>query len=166
MLQKSGRAIRQKGRRGLNIQEETGKGGRRRGVCERKGVTECNDNARFMQPCTAEELANALATFSRPSMPPLRSLSLSLSRALRCSCCNAVAVGRKPQRKETSRIALRARALGLLCRRSLSAEMHRCPRENFGLVDVLCELLSLVKGRRNHGDREVTKVDGGQITDR
>lgn len=48
-------------------------GTRRKG--ERKGVKECNDNVRFMQPCTAEELANAaLVTFSRPlhsSIPAL-----------------------------------------------------------------------------------------------
>jgi len=75
------------------------------GVCERKGVTECNDNARFMQPCTAEELANAVRNFFSPVHPP------SSAPALRYSCCNAVAVGRKPRRKETSRIALRARSV-------------------------------------------------------
>lgn len=45
-------------------------------VCERKGVTECNDNVRFMQPCTAEELANAARNFFSPVRP-----SASLSRA-------------------------------------------------------------------------------------
>jgi len=45
-------------------------------VCERKGVTECNDNARFMQPCTAEELANAACNFFSPIHP-----SVPLSRA-------------------------------------------------------------------------------------
>lgn len=67
-----------------------------------------------------KNLQMPLATFSRSSpIPTLR------SRTPRCSCCNAVAVGRKPRRKETSRIALRARAL--LCRRSLSAEDASVP---------------------------------------
>lgn len=123
---------------------------------EGKGVTECNDNVRFMQPCTAEELANAvLATFSRP-------LHSSLFRApSRCSCFNAVAVGRKPRRKETSRIASRS-----FVRRSLSAKMHRCPCENFGLAAVsraACCCRQKTKGIAR-GDREVTKVSRRQIT--
>lgn len=93
--------------RGLSIHAEMRKGGRKRSVCERKGVTECNDNARFMQPCIAEELANAARNFFSSVH-----LSVPLYPALRCSC-NAVAVGRKPRRKETSRIALHSRARSL-----------------------------------------------------
>lgn len=116
---------------------------------ERKGVTECNDNARFMQPCTAEETRKC-----RSQLFPAPTLRGAASR---CSCCNAVAVGCKPRRKETSRIASPARSF---VRWSLSAEMHRCLRENFGLVPVLRKLLLSSKDQRNRGDCEVTQVEG------
>lgn len=64
---------------------------------------------------------------ARPSLPS--ALSLSLSRALRCSCCNAVAVGRKPQRKETSRIALRARARSFVPPKFIRGDASVPPRK-------------------------------------
>lgn len=79
-----------------------------------------------MQPCTAEELANTARNFFPPSAECRLAFSRVLSESLRYpthrDCCNAVAVGRKPRRKETSRIASCER--GLLCA-EVYPRMHR-----------------------------------------
>lgn len=170
VLQKSGRVIRQKGRRGLSIHEETRKVGVKK-VCERKGVTECNDNARFMQPCTAEELANAARNFF--SFVLLFSLSLSIPPSplpSASSRCVAAAVMQLQSGVSLGERKLRelhcAHARSFVPPKFIREDASVPPRKLRSCRRAARGLLSPVKGRRNRGDREVTKVDVGQITDR
>lgn len=136
-----------------------------------------------MQPCTAEELANAARNFSPLLSSAACRFALSrvlLSEPLRYSvhhgCCNAVAVGRKPRRKETSRIASCER--GLLCA-EVYPRMHRhggtssAPPPSLLRPQKLhpchCarELLSSVveESKGSWRPREVTKVGAEWISD-
>lgn len=72
VLQKSGRAIRQKGRRGLSIHEETGEEWAQEKCVKGKELQNATITRDLCSRARPKNLQMLLATFSRPSTPPSR----------------------------------------------------------------------------------------------
>lgn len=170
VLQKSGRAIWQKGRRGLSIHEEMRKSGRKRDVCircvcvcvcvkgkELQNATITRDLCSRAQP---KNLQMPLATFSRSFTLPPRSPSRCAAAAV-MQLQSGISLGERKLRELHC-----ARARSFVSPKFIREDASVPSRKLRSCRRAARVVVAEVKGRRNRGDREVTKVDGGQITDR
>lgn len=97
VLQKSGRAIRQKGRRGLSIHEETGEEWAQEKCVKGKELQNATITRDLCSRARPKNLQMLLATFSRPSTPPSRFPALNCKLLLQLQ--SGVSLGERKLRE-------------------------------------------------------------------